>query len=265
MGDVVYFYYSSKGRVAHVGIVTSVNKANKTFTTMEGNTSSEAYTRNGGCVAPHTYSYASVGSGNKVDGFGRPRFDASSTSSTPTISNPWLEKGDAGSSVKSLQTMLIALGYSCGTSGADGEFGNGTYNAVIAFQKANGLAVDGQAGTSTLAKLNALYNAKVNGTKVKPNATLIRQLQSVIGAKVDGEAGSETLGKCPVLQSGAKSEVVRCLQRILQETYKIGVAGGFDGEFGNGTKAAVIEFQHQRKLEQDGIVGKATWTQLLGL
>lgn len=49
------------------------------------------------------------------------------------------------------------LGYSCGSSGADGIFGQGTYNAVCKFQKANGLSVDGIIGPATRAKINALY------------------------------------------------------------------------------------------------------------
>lgn len=72
IGDIVYFYSTSLGRVAHVGIVVSVAKSNKTFSTVEGNTSSTEYSRNGGCVATHSYSYASVGGSNRVNGFGRP-------------------------------------------------------------------------------------------------------------------------------------------------------------------------------------------------
>lgn len=37
-----------------------------------------------------------------------------------------------------------------------------------------------------------------------------------------------------------------------------------DGQFGSGTEGAVKKFQKDNKLEDDGIVGKLTWTGLFG-
>ena len=48
-----------------------------------------------------------------------------------------------------MQKMLIKVGYSCGSAGADGDFGTNTYNALIKFQKANNLEVDGIIGQIT--------------------------------------------------------------------------------------------------------------------
>lgn len=73
-GDVVYFYTSSMGRICHTGYVYSVDRAAKTFVTVEGNTNNDGFATNGGCVAHHTYSYAKVGIPNRVVGFGRPRY-----------------------------------------------------------------------------------------------------------------------------------------------------------------------------------------------
>jgi len=53
--------------------------------------------------------------------------------------------------IKKLQTELSRLGFD--PNGIDGKYGNGTYKAVQQFQKANGLSVDGQAGTDTLAAI----------------------------------------------------------------------------------------------------------------
>lgn len=64
-----------------------------------------------------------------------------------------LKKGSKGNSVKALQILLIGNGYSCGFYGADGDFGNGTYNAVVKFQKAKGLSQDGVVGAKTWAAL----------------------------------------------------------------------------------------------------------------
>ena len=49
---------------------------------------------------------------------------------------------------------MIALGYSCGAYGADGEFGRATESALKAFQADNGLTVDGIAGEKTFAVLD---------------------------------------------------------------------------------------------------------------
>ena len=83
-----------------------------------------------------------------------------STPSTHTSTQAILRKGSKGASVASMQSMLIALGYSCGVDGADGDFGTNTYNALRAFQNANGLEVDGEYGPLSSAKLTALYNAR---------------------------------------------------------------------------------------------------------
>ena len=62
-------------------------------------------------------------------------------------------KGWTGSAVVRLQTALIAKGYSCGTSGADGSFGPDTHAAVLKYQADNGLEADGIVGPKTQAKL----------------------------------------------------------------------------------------------------------------
>jgi N-acetyl-anhydromuramyl-L-alanine amidase AmpD len=60
-----------------------------------------------------------------------------------------LRQGMSGPQVKTLQRLLLALGYEMGGYGADGSFGPATYSAVIAFQKANGLEPDGIVGPAT--------------------------------------------------------------------------------------------------------------------
>lgn len=67
---------------------------------------------------------------------------------------PTLRKGSRGDWVTILQQKLILRGYSCGSKGADGIYGNDTVKAVKAFQKANGLTADGVAGPKTWAALD---------------------------------------------------------------------------------------------------------------
>ena len=66
---------------------------------------------------------------------------------TPNTAYKNLQMNSRGDQVKRLQERLIELGYLNGD--ADGAFGRQTYNAVIAFQKANGLTADGVAGDAT--------------------------------------------------------------------------------------------------------------------
>ena len=64
-----------------------------------------------------------------------------------------LRRGMKGADVKTLQAALITYGFSCGTAGADGDFGSATYAALRKFQTKYGLGVDGIAGIATWSKL----------------------------------------------------------------------------------------------------------------
>ena len=68
---------------------------------------------------------------------------------------PTLRKGDRGQYVTLAQTELIQKGFSCGSKGADGIFGNDTLYAVKKFQQACGLAIDGVIGQRTWAALDS--------------------------------------------------------------------------------------------------------------
>lgn len=71
---------------------------------------------------------------------------------TPNPSYGVLRFGDKNNRVKNMQARLIELGYL--KEGADdGSFGYQTLNAVRAFQRANDLSADGDAGSVTLTQL----------------------------------------------------------------------------------------------------------------
>ena len=69
------------------------------------------------------------------------------------ISLPLLRHGSKGKSVQSLQILLIGYGYSCGSYGADGDFGKATGDALESFQKQNFLEPDRVCGPKTWAKI----------------------------------------------------------------------------------------------------------------
>lgn len=78
-------------------------------------------------------------------------YDATPVNVTPVTTQPMLRTGSRGDAVRKLQELLNAKGYTCGN--VDGIFGSKTYAAVLAFQKANGLAADGIVGPLTWGKL----------------------------------------------------------------------------------------------------------------
>lgn len=69
----------------------------------------------------------------------------------------------------------------------------------------------------------------------------------------------------PTLQKGDKGDTVKSAQLLLiGRNFSCG-GWGADGDFGSATETAVRNFQTERRLEVDGIIGAATWTALLGV
>ena len=83
--------------------------------------------------------------------------DGTAVKSVETATDTNLKKGTQGEAVKTMQTMLIACGYDCGSTGADGDFGKNTDAALRAFQKDNGLTIDGIYGPVSKATLEKTY------------------------------------------------------------------------------------------------------------
>lgn len=70
-----------------------------------------------------------------------------------TLGSRLLKKGKKGADVKTLQQLLMKLGYALSDYGDDGDYGEETEEAVKAFQCASGLEVDGDYGPLTHAAL----------------------------------------------------------------------------------------------------------------
>ena len=146
---------------------------------------------------------------------------------------PMLYRGCTGDAVKTLQEKLNAKGFDSGN--VDGIFGVKTYAAVTAFQKANGLGVDGIVGKLTWGKLYGVSPAMPVETT------------TVVGR--------------PMVSYGSRGDAVRKLQELLNA---LGYdCGSVDGIFGSKTKTAVLAFQNANGLGTDGIVGPLTWGKLV--
>ena len=154
-------------------------------------------------------------------------FDYGDTASTPVptptpttckLGDRLLKKGSKGDDVKELQTNLIKLGYSCGSCGADGDFGSGTLNAVKAFQKDHGCSVDGQYGPKSHAAMVAALG-KLSGTTTPSTKTV-----TITGGSVNIRKGPGTsYGVFKVAHKGDKFE---CIGEKSNGWFPIKVDGG---------------------------------------
>ena len=148
-----------------------------------------------------------------------------------------LKQGTIGIEVRRLQARLMELGYYAG--GVDGLYGSTTVDAVRAFQRANGLSADGQAGEQTQKKLYA--------------ATARYSTTPVSTANPD---------ESRVLSIGMTGNDVYALQeRLIELRYLDGVA---DGVFGAETRDALTAYQKNNNLTADGTTNAATWRKLNG-
>lgn len=155
------------------------------------------------------------------------------------VYNRTLKLGAKGEDVKALQLKLKSLNFYSDI--IDGSFGGNTDKAVRAYQKINGLTVDGSVGLATITSLNN-YKAIPNNTIDEPKDKVKEEVASLI---FNG-----------VLKLGSKGNYVMELQKALvQLGYD---TKGIDGSFGNGCLAAVKNFQRDNGLVIDGLFGLAS-------
>lgn len=248
VGDQVFF--GDYGNEGHTGIVVAVN--GNIITTVEGNTSGGyGVDANGDGVYLKKYNTST----QYIPGFGRPNWGVVSSNAgneevTDTVNYPIIKLGSKGSDVKKAQQLLIAKGYSCGTAGADGDFGAGTYNAVKKFQADNGLETDGIVGAKTWAALLKTEQPKPEQTE--PDKEPEKPVETT---------GSACIVDLPIVRQGDNGFPVIAVQTLLgKHNFNVNY---IDGDFGPDTLAKVKAFQKAKGLTADGIVGRDTWMKLL--
>lgn len=142
------------------------------------------------------------------------------TSKTTTSKKSYLQKGDKGNDVKEMQTMLIACGYSCGSCGADGDFGNGTLSALKSFQSDQKLTVDGLYGNKSKTTLEALYKSKTSSTVKQTDAvkTFLKSVKNVADmAKNNGWKYGNSQATPP-----CSDKIISCDRIIARALYDLG-------------------------------------------
>ena len=108
-------------------------------------------------------------------------FSAAVMLCTAVSSNALSKQGSRGDEVTAIQTKLRESGYYNGK--IDGVFGSGTKNALISFQKDNGLTADGIAGSKTLQALGITADSG-NGEFTQSEIALLAR---IISAESRGE------------------------------------------------------------------------------
>lgn len=136
--------------------------------------------------------------------------------------------------------------------------GNTTGNLTMHNMFANTLC-PGPYLESRMGDIAAKVNARLGG-KVEVK----EEMKEEVKEELKEEAPVPALS-LPELAAGSKGETVRALQILLIGNQCSCGSCGADGDFGPGTKAAVVKYQGKKGLNADGIVGPKTWAKLLGL
>ena len=111
--------------------------------------------------------------------------------------------GSRGEEVKQIQTKLKRWGYYKGS--VDGIYGSGTFSAVKAFQRKNGLTADGIAGTKTLNAMG-IYNSKSGGSGTSSsNTTNLNLLSRLVYGEARGEPYSGQVAVAAVVLNRVSS------------------------------------------------------------
>ncbi|MGO1059519.1 peptidoglycan-binding domain-containing protein [Planococcus sp. FY231025] len=150
-----------------------------------------------------------------------------------------LRKGSTRLEVKLLQWTLNHYGLK---TAVDAVFGTATDKNVRQYQKDKGLKVDGIVGVNTWAALYAEHKKPTD-----PEEELPAELRNLMDIAPEHQF---------TLREGSNRMEVLLLQWTLNQ---YGLKTAVDGVFGPETKRNVQQYQRDKGLKVDGIVGVNTW------
>lgn len=136
--------------------------------------------------------------------------------------------GDEGEAVRDIQERLVALGIACDPDPV-GAFAEGTHRAVSQFQERRGIPVDGILGNET-------WHALVDAGYALGDRMLYHRVPAMRGDDV--------------------AELQRRLNSLGFD------AGKVDGIFGPDSLRSLLDFQSNRRMPEDGIVGREVVAEL---
>ncbi|WP_222433902.1 peptidoglycan-binding protein [Planococcus sp. CPCC 101016] len=155
-----------------------------------------------------------------------------------------LRNGSARIEVELLQWTLNQYGLK---TAVDGIFGPGTEKNVRQYQADKGLKVDGVVGTYTWAALYGEHEKPLD-----PEGKLPANLRNLMDIAPEHQF---------ILREGSARIEVELLQWTLNE---YGLKTAVDGIFGSETNKNVRQYQADKGLKVDGIVGENTWVAIYG-
>lgn len=202
------------------------------------------------------------------------------------LNRPTLQFGSEGTSVSEVQAALKLMGYYDGK--VDGVYKESTAIAVSKFQEAAGLPANGIVGPDTWTRLFPAAPAVeepaaipldtsntsareirvpvfIETTSTTSNRSTATRSNPTSAPTTSSQTPAATsqpkMVDLPILRQGMQGPAVARLQERLRALgfYK----GVINGIFGADTLAAVKAAQQNFKLDQDGVVGPATWSALL--
>lgn len=206
-----------------------------------------------------------------------------------------ISTGDTGDAVEEIQDRLYELGY-LEKDSRTGTFGDKTFEAVVAFQKANDLDPDGFVGVITR---EALFSEEVignvfksgdkddaitpyqerlkelgyldsyeEGKMDKSTVEAIKDFQDATGLVKDGVLGPGTMAELNskeapkyALRLGMSGSKVKDVQKRLRSLGYLS-SSEVTGYFDDATEEAVKAFQKRNGLSSDGAVGSKTLSKL---
>jgi len=137
------------------------------------------------------------------------------------------------------------------------------------FWQLNGLnpLADQQNFKQITKRINGGYNGLEDRTMYYDRAKRVLNKNDVVDASAPvaaPQAQPIAAGQAPaypgaVLRQGSKGADVKTMQQRLAD---LGYALSVDGNFGPGTRAALVDFQGTKDLTNDGVCGPATWAAL---
>jgi len=169
-----------------------------------------------------------------------------------------IRQGDTGTMVLELQFLLgfIAMYHSeIPFAAQTSRFDSLTAEGVRVFQRMYGVAVDGVVGATTWRMLYDVYwGIMQNTVPPKPIPPVIPPQTEIPPFPGVSLSIGSTGPNVRLVQ-----EAINKLAEVTPGLWKIAA----DGIFGNGTRAAVVNFQSMFGLTADGIVGPNTWRRLM--
>lgn len=176
----------------------------------------------------------------------------------------WLEKGDIIFfdwdnlyEELPLDHVGICVDFQPGAGQITYVNGNGSSEHYVTKQiiNVNAKAADGH-------KLVAYWMRYIGDDEDKPTEEQPEEENHDHDPEEEPTEEKEVILKVRQLRKGMSGGDVKTLQRLLfADGYSVGQCGD-DGDFGNDTEKAVLRYQHDHALDQDGIAGEKTLTAL---